>query len=285
MVVIAILSILIAASVAITGTLIDGAKVRQTRAMMQTLQLAIDQFKTDAPLDKIKPYRDRYGGYPADELEPFLTRTDPNQGIPEQNVAAANRRTIAVGAAAGLVLPPVDLEDYPNRPIRAMALTIKLHDSTAAAILGQISPKFRKPPGNPAMEFFDRDGNEVLDPGDEPLIYFVDAWGTPLDYFAVNPPANSNVDVPAPPDLPDGLRLATSRFLLTRNRGKPVLMSYGPDGPEQLAALSENRSDLVTDFNPTGPTPRVIDHPLNEDNVYLDETLRDRLKEPLAGPD
>jgi hypothetical protein len=280
--VIAILAVLIGAVVAVTGSVMANAKTRQTKAVMLNLEQAIEQFKEDAPLSRIKDYRDRYHGYPADELEPFMT-SGADGGIPaEGKTRIADRRSIAIGSDADLEMPTTGRDvggrtAVPAASIKAMALTIRLYSPAGAAILDEISPKYRKAPG--PEEFFDRNGNGQLDVGDEPLIYFVDAWGTPFDYFAADPVDKAN----APSD-PQEDRLKASEFLIKRNRGKPLLVSYGPDGPEQCASdfISEfGQTDLVADYKggePYNGEPKVIDSPFNEDNIYLDETLEERLR-------
>ncbi len=281
-VVIAILAVLIGAVVAVTGSVMASAKTRQTKAVMLNLEQAIEQFKEDAPLSKIKDYRDRYHGYPADELEPFMTGGSDG-GIPaEGKTRMSERRSIALGSDADLELPAHSglsgRSSVPAASIKAMALTIRLYSPAGTAILDEISPKYRKAPG--PEEFFDRNGNGELDVADEPLIYFVDAWGTPFDYFAADPVG----DVNAPSD-PQGDRLDASQFLIEKNRGKPLLVSYGPDGAEQCDPdfIREfGLTDLVADYEggePYNGAPDVIDSPFNEDNIYLDETLKERLKE------
>ena len=104
---------------------------------------------------------------------------------------------------------------------------------------------------------------------------------TPIQYFAIR-----NDGLEAAPDDLTGKRLRTSAFLVQRNRDKPVLVSYGPDGPEQwsneLREFSDipgvGLTDVVTDFTQTTPVEEAIDNPFNDDNVYVDESLKDRLR-------
>ena len=70
-----------------------------------------------------------------------------------------------------------------------------------------------------------------------------------------------------------------------------MLLSYGPDGPDQFSQEFINvqgATDLVADYNggePNNGQPDVIDGPFNEDNVYLDDSIKQRLKEPLPSTD
>ena len=287
MVVVAILAVLLGAVLAVTSSTIANAKARQTQAVMLNIQQAIEQFQTDAPLKRVKDYRDRYGVYPCDELEPFV-RNGANRGRPQKDLTAPLGRVIGPGADSDLNVPANGLNKVPDRSIKAMALAIRLYSSEGSAILDRISPKYRRPPMD-RDEFFDRDasgGGATLDIDDEPLIYFVDAWGTPFEYFAVSPADDTTlaVNTPAPTDLA-GNRLDASRWLVDgRNRGKPLLVSYGPDGPDQFSAdFSDAQgnplTDLVADYDASGPEPHVIDDPLNDDNVYIDDTIKERLRQ------
>ena len=276
LVVLVVLAVLIAAAVGVSGHVMDNARASQTRGLMLSLELAIDQFKNDDPLGKVKEYRDRYRGYPADELEPFLNGS---------GISGSGGTFVRPGAQSNLVVPDDDVTKVESAPIRAMALSIRLHSPKGSAILDEISARYRRPPANPDTEFFDRK-SDGFTTDDVPLDYFVDAWGTPLDYFAVNPVANSKVYKEAPSDS-GKKRFKASHFMITKNRGKPVLVAYGPDGVEQNspAFIADNDpTDLVADHaGDDGSVKEMIDNPLNDDNVYLDESLGERLKEKLPG--
>jgi len=278
MVVMAILAIVIGMTLAVTGRAVNDAKARQTRAILIGLQSAVDQFKLDAPLRRMKKFNDRYRGYPPDELGAFEDGADRIKLKGVDNYLGP----IGPGGKSKLVFPGA-AADHPLGGIKAMALAIRLYSPKGALALDQIGATFRKP--SPPDQYFDRNGNNVLDTEDEPLISFVDAWGTPIAYFATNPVPGSNAD--NPPTAGAGRefdRFKTAEFMVAKNLGKPVLVSFGPDGAEQCSAefiQSEGVTDLVADYDPQGPKPHVIDNPLNDDNVYIDEGLRDRLKQPL----
>ena len=149
-----------------------------------------------------------------------------------------------------------------------MALSIRLFTPEASALLDRIDTQYRRPPHNEA-EFFDRDTSDgpTAAPQDEPLTYFVDAWGSPFEYYSSLSVADGATD-----------REKTSTFFHGVNRGRALLVSNGPTGASPHFANPETRVTLVTDLN--DQTPGVIDNPLNADNVYIDDTLKDRMANP-----
>ncbi len=277
MVVMAILAIVIGMTLAVTGRAVDDAKVRQTRGILLNLQAAVDRFKLDAPLKRMKDFNDRYRGYPPDELGAFEDGAD---AIKLDGGKAW--RPIGPGSESKLEFPGT-VASHPLGGIKAMTLAIRLYSPEGALALDQIGANYRKAP--PREEYFNRSDDNTLDIDDEPLVYFVDAWGTPIDYYATNPVPGSDADFPPPAGAGRQLeRYETSTFMVAKNLGKPVLVSFGPNGAEQCSAefiQSEGVTDLVADFDPQGPRPHAIDNPLNDDNVYIDEGLRDRLRQPL----
>lgn len=262
MVVVGILAILISTLIAVSVSVLTSAKIRDTRTVLLNLQTAIDQFNDEAPLKRVQDYRTRYGNYPCDELEGFAA------GIP-----GSGGTYIGPGGDSRLNAT-VNFTDIYNQDIKAMALVMRLYSAEVATILDRISPRYRRPPDNPE-EFFDRNGDGTMGTDDVPLGYFVDTWGTPLQYFAIRDDGLASAS-----DDPMKRRLKTSSFLVQRNRGKSVLVSYGPNGPDQWseeAILVNGQTDLVTDYHDA--TPGVIDNLMNEDNVYVDEALNERLRQ------
>ena len=66
------------------------------------------------------------------------------------------------------------------------------------------------------------------------------------------------------------------------NGGQPIIMSYGPNGKDQLTkdAMEPNAiASLVGDFEEEvpGKPHHVIDNPLNDDNVYSNPALKEKL--------
>jgi len=271
LVVVGIIAVLLTLVVGIGSWAIEQSKRRQTRALLTTLDMAIEDFKTQGPLDQARAptgeflYMDRYGGYPPDELEPFTK----NLGIPN------NRGATLILKLEGEPIPSGALPSVPNRDTLAMVAAIRRYSDRASATLDRVGENFRfKSIGTLSS------GGAVL----EEYHTFVDAWGNPIQYFATNPAsAVTNVET-ALDDVPaKGARLATSKALVQANNGRPVLMSYGPDGKDQLSGQFPDAQDVVTDWwkdNQGGNDPagsRKLDNRFNVDNVYSADGLEKKL--------
>lgn len=272
-----ILAILITIVITIGGSAFGGAQKNETQAVLLNLQAAIEQFRQDAPLRRVtnnqqKPvYVNRYGDDPCDELNGFL-RSGGNAGVPVLPGHGTRPFLGPGGASARLHLPPAGLSAVRSSDFKALALVIKLYTPEAAAMLDRIEGRYRKTLPNP-VEFFDRNGNDSLDMDDEPLFSFVDSWGNPIEYFATR-----NIVL-------DDKREKASKAFVEANLGKPLLVSYGPNGREQIAQLPANTtSPIVEDFAEMGPGEHKVDQPLNADNVYPDDALNERLTRPLVDP-
>ena len=140
-------------------------------------------------------------------------------------------------------------------------------------------------------------------PGDTPdgkwgsedvqLRYIVDAWDTPLSYFAQRDWSKKETATVSSARVSSNHPLwnqASSTFLRL-NGGKPIIMSYGPDGKDQLKkeAMTTSASgetgdadalaSMVGDFAayPDSSVDGKINHPLNDDNIYLNPELREKL--------
>lgn len=295
-VVIGIIALLIGVLVRVGGNAITSGRVSETRAVMETLNVAIEQFNSEAPFKGIsydalgatgqtRIYQDRYGNNPPDELEGF----DQGDGIPGFQ-SNANTDRFFVNDPTSLEVDAASSALIENADIKAMTLAIKLHSPSATTILDKIPGRYRR---TADKEFLDRDGvnTGAADPDDEVLTYFVDTWGTPLQYFALrevgadpqNPGSFMLQQAPSDPTMD---RMITSTYLIQQNRGQPVLVSYGPDGPDQFSpdfAINNDNDapDLIQDFaGNDGTTPSAIDNPLNADNVYLDPALSERIHQP-----
>ena len=275
LVVMVIIVILIGTVIAIGGSQLEKAKRRETAGVLDTLRLAATQFAEENPLRQVRGYRARYGSYPPDELDGFLS----SEGIPGSDAS------IAPGGS-DLECLGGDLATVPNGDIKAFALAIRLYSEKGAAILDRVPPKYRAPAErNPTsgdvLEYLDRDDSDTFTAGDEPLDYFIDAWGTPIAYFAARPSGGPSVwdsDVGGNVQAA-GDRRYTCGALLSLSNDVPVFVSYGPDGPEQFNAdFFENGfpPDLIYDFGQDDPE-YTFDHPLNGDNIYSNETVRDKI--------
>ncbi|MCP4248601.1 MAG: prepilin-type N-terminal cleavage/methylation domain-containing protein [bacterium] len=281
LVVVAIIAILLAAIVGVGRAVIARGKSQDTAAMLMTLELAIKQFRDDKPLAKVLNYNQRYTlDYPPDELEAF---TDEYNVVGFLNISSGGSALVnQIGTTINLGPGVVS-----NGGVKALALAIKLYSAAGAEILERIDGRFREvvtvAGGNQPTEILRRTvaGIQV----DEPLIYYVDSWGTPIDYFATSMPGapgaagvvEANSDAPPPV----GARRRASTAFVQLNDGLPLLVSYGPDGPDQFSAdfiASEGNTDLVADYWDNG-ADNLINHRLNEDNVYSNPKLAEKLRQ------
>ncbi len=295
LVVMGIIAVLIGAVLGISSSVINNAKTQDTKVMLQTLELAIQAFKDDAPLNKVSGYNNRYaGGYPPDEMEAISVDDDFSSTAPFDPVLSLNARlssdttgTLAPWATA--LAEPIVAK---NGDLIAMALAIKLYSPSASSLLDKLDPRFRRSLTDPASgataKYLDKDGGGRFY---EPMEFFVDAWGTPIDYFATS---DGTVGAPEATITDAGLFVATpgdrrltSAALIAANSGAPLFVSYGPDGPDQFAADFADSAqvgrphDMVNDWmnwDPAVPPPDpAIDHPLNQDNIYSNPDIIDRL--------
>ena len=121
---------------------------------------------------------------------------------------------------------------------------------------------------------------------DYQIRYIVDGWGVPISYLAQRDFKTSNPAKTISSNHPDWNKASTE--IIRLNRGQPIIMSYGPNGKDQLTqewmetqpgssttgnSIMIAKASLVGDFG----DDRKINHPLNEDNVYFDPSLKERL--------
>ncbi len=274
LVVVGVVALLISVLVVAGGGIMDDAKTKETKVVMQLLDMAAEEFKQDAPLKGVPGYHGRYGDYPCDELEVFYEHGGiPGTGDPGV-VAARSGATINAASVAAL-------GDIKHRDVAAMALAIRLYSEEGTAILDKIGNRYRKVPAN--TDFFDRNGDGNLDIDDEPLVYYVDAWGNPFEYFALCPSPPGGLQ-PAPTDNAAGDRLKTAQRFVHANHNKALFVSYGPDGTDQLQDLKDRdtgfKSPLVEDFSDADPVGvgGVIDNPLNADTVFIDDEVGKKVR-------
>ena len=302
LVVMAIIGVLAATLLVAGNAMINTAKTRSTRGILIIVRDAIEEFheeQTANPtLTRHPAYQARYGVYPPDELEVFT-----GDGIPYANPPTETR---AVGGA--VVVPgPDNGVTYGNmlfytdglttqeaaeehRDLAAMLLAIDMFSESAGMMLDCISSSHRvlgplDATGNPA-QFLNRnpDENETFDPmGDGQIQYIVDDWGVPIAYFA-----QRDFD----PDAPSGATLSTnhpswneaSTEMIRANMGQPILCSYGPDGQEQLKRVIVTAADSTATLVQDWADDQRINDPLNEDNVYPDQLLKERLRGGAPSP-
>jgi len=279
----------------------------------------------DDPAKKKYFYRDRYGDYPPDELEVFTRRGVPGWGNPAGNnnwsLASGKTGSGANVQKSQIVPAPTsavgysemryywDADIYKNsiesRDQQAMIVAIETLGDVSASMLAKIPERNRttgvlEASGDPAL-FLDRLGGagcdaEKWDSCDLQIRPIVDDWGVPIGYFSSRD-WTSNLNPAAAMELEStnhtNWHEASSAFVKA-NRGVPLVMSYGPDGKDQLtkdimapttaagpsASPTTAAASLVGDY--AGPTPaRTIDHPMNADNIYLDPSLTVKFAEGL----
>lgn len=269
MVVVAVIAVLIGAIIGIGASVIAGGKARDTEALLKAIETAVQQFQQEAPFAGVPNYNTRYADdYPPDELEAF-TKDNDFGGELFDNVSPG-------GADLVFQWSPSSLGEVQYRDIKAMSLAISLYNPEACSILERIDNRFRRLETNISgdpLEYLDRES--VGGVTNEPLVYYVDSWGTPIEYYST-----SDLSRRQAASDPGNLRKDASTSFVRANNGVPLLVSYGPNGPEQFSPAfisSEGPSDLVSDYHDDGA--HLIDHRLNDDNVYSNSAVVDKLRE------
>ena len=275
MVVVAVIAVLIGAIIGIGASVIAGGKARDTEALLKALETAVQQFQQDAPFAGVPNYNKRYADdYPPDELE-ALTGTYGYNPALFGNLSPG-------GADLVFQWSPSSLGEVQHRDIKAMSLAINLYSPEACSILERIDNRFRRVDKDPntgaVLEYLDREATLSQAPN-EPLVYFVDSWGIPIEYYSTSDPSRRSADSDVGPP-PDARRDASTAFVRANN-GVPLLVSYGPNGPEQFSRDfidSEGPSDLVSDYHDDGAGAHLINHRLNDDNVYSNSAVVEKLR-------
>lgn len=290
LVVTVIILILLGAVITASGVLIGKAKETNTEAVLRVVNEALVEFERE---QKSKPtltrglledkagrrkllYSKRYGLFPPDELEVFV---DGGNLAPRS--LAPSRGQVVPGpgvAAMKFYSDPTNPAHDPNehRDLAAMIVGIELLGDSSKAILDRIEGKNRSAgvvdaSGEP-LQFVDNNGDGNWSGGDHQIRYILDDWGNPLSYFAQrdwksnpNKPSSNHTD----------WNRASTKFIQL-NRGRPIIMSYGADGAEQLtkdAMKPDAAASLVGDFS----KDNIVDNPFNADNVFLNSELKEKL--------
>lgn len=275
LVVVAILALLIGVVYKGGSTLMNNAKARDTEALIKTLMAAVEAYKLEVNDSNIPYMKDVYLGNPPDSVYLF-----DRAGLPLPDCSPyspANPCTLRLVSASSSAVAPPGLKDVRNpsngqlqplarstmrhEDIRALVLSIRLRSPKAAEILDRIDPRFKVA------------GEVAYDPGDGsapiPLDYYADSWGIPLEYFSM---CTGELD-------PDPRRQVAKR-ILHLNNGSPLIVSYGPNGPDQISADfmgTYGDTTIVGDMYDNNVDMR-INHELNHDNVYSDPAVIDRLR-------
>jgi len=300
LVVMAIIGVLFAAVLTGRNAVMGSARTKDTKATLQIVQDALEEFKreqTASPtIIRAKHgtvrYEKRYGKYPPDELEVFTPVGLPNSAPPGGSLAVGSPKPEMVPKPPGDGYPPMDFDsseepEFEHRDLVAMVLAIDEFGDTSKAILDKI-PDNRRTSGpvdaeGKPLRFLDRDDNGTWDAevdGDIRLI--VDGWGVPLTYFAQRDFVEGAEAATVSPNAPEWNEGSTEMIRL--NHGQPIILSYGPDGRDQLA--KENVTEhptaiLINDFE----DDHKVNDPSNADNVYVDDSLKEKLAKGISeGP-
>lgn len=313
LVVISIILVLLGAVIVAGPKLMDTGRSQTTQLMLVAVRDAIEEFKREqtekptltrplgrkptAPCNNFRHYRDRFGPYPPDELEIFS-----ETGLPffcQNGSLAPGQAIIRPSPNMGKYAQPMkfypDRTDPDNPEFRdnlALTLAIDLFGQSSKMMLEQIAANNRRevPPGTSSAPsvYLDVDLNNRYDADkDRTPYYLVDGWGVPISYFAQR-------DFRATPPTPTVLESSNhslwgpaSTAMVQRNGSQPVIVSYGPNGKEQLSKEVQDadaRASMVGDWM-EGTTLTaaqanlgVIDNPLNRDNVYADPIVKQRLE-------
>ena len=275
LVVLAVLALLIGMAFKGATAMTDSGKVRETEGLIASLMQAIDAYKLEVKQSRASGGNVGllYNGSPPDDLDVFSVSgatigTDPPinvrlaAGNPDINDIVLNW-TDPRNSGAGTVNSP---GDFHHGDVRAMVLAMRLRSPKASEILDGINAKYRVK------------DDAVFDPGDDtdpiPLVYYVDAWGTPIEYYSICSSPTSSV-----------LREKASFAFVHSNNTEPLLVSYGPNGREQFSAdifsdPSLGDTSIIADFfeGDVAMPEGKINHELNQDNVYSSEAFKNRMQ-------
>jgi len=314
LIVIIVIGILVSSILVAGSGLINKGRTNNTQALLQIVADAVEEFKREqtakptitrarqprqgAPPGVTVNYSDRYGLYPPDELEVFSSQGLPGSVPP----ASPKTNSLAAGGAVIVPAPPwpamrfykdsTDADTLENRDQAAMIVAIETLSESASTILDRIPDKNRSAGvlntnGEPAL-FLDRADlkttppkpNDKWDANDHQIRLIIDDWGNPISYLAQRDwqPASGTF---TPIDSKNHAAWNEPATELIRlNGGQPIIMSYGPNGKDQLTkeAMEPNaKASLVGDFESDTPVSHVVDDPMNDDNVYSNPALKEKL--------
>jgi Tfp pilus assembly protein PilE len=315
LIVMVVIAILVGSILAASSTFLNKSRTNNTQAVLNVVADAIEQFKRDQtakptitawryvppPPDLPVKYSDRYGLYPPDELEVFTLA-----GVPGCKGAACI--SLAVGGAA--VAPPLATgskyepmkfytagnpkPELEHRDLAAMIVTLELLNEAATSILDRLPDRNRTAgalgsDGKPSLfleRSKDKDGKWDPRGDDHQIRYIVDDWGVPISYLAQRD-FDPKKPLVASSNHPDWNEASTE--LIRLNSGQPILFSYGPNGPDQLTkdamepvAGDVAKTSLVGDFE--NNDDHVVNDPFNDDNVYANPALKEKLAKGIATP-
>ncbi len=294
LVVITIIIILLGSVLVAGNAMLGRAKIRNTRAVLHLVDSALDEFQRQKPsilgasqataTGGMVLYRDRYGNYPPDETEMFTPEGLPGSTGGSLSVGMAE---FVPAPTAGSTYPAMRFytagnarSEFEHRDLIAMVLAIEMYCEPAAMILSRVPDSNRwdglfDSRGDPLQFLEDANSadqmwNRTVDRQLPPAI--LDSWGKPLSYMSQRDYTGNPEDIPS--NNAAGWNQASTE-MIRLNSGRPIIMSWGADGRDQLTkdAQQDPTASLVGDWDDN----QRIDNPFNEDNVYLDETLNEKL--------
>lgn len=291
LVVIGIIGILAAALLVAGSKLIDGARSSSTAFMLGIVRDAVELFKEEQQAQpgfaRPAAYQARYGFYPPDELEVFSSVGIPPAGtLP--GTRAPNAYEVWPKPASPIPFTAMTFQidgldentrRQEHRDLAAVVLAINLYSDSAWELLSKLDDRNWIVPEDDAglpLQFLDRNGNEMFDASDDLEIrHIVDAWGIPITYMSQRNYVATAASATKSENDPAWNEASTAMVRL--NAGQPIISSFGPNGADQLSAemilAGTPAATLVADFADDG----LINSALNEDNVYPDATIKEKL--------
>ncbi len=284
LVVISILALLFGIAFRGGSSVMTSGKIKDTEALLATLDQAIVAYQEDVSYARVQNAGKVFGTFPPDNLYVFDNSTEPG--------GATICGLQVVMARKGATIPE-DLtdergpdghlsgagpDDLRHGDMRALVLAMRLRSPKASAILDRIDSRFLVS-GRDETDLVPGTGcifNPTGDPKETDTIsldYYVDSWGVPIEYYATRVFTACKT------------RDKASAAFVAANNGQYLLVSYGPDGEEQLSreSLASGDSTLVGDYFDTigeaGPDgyDELINNVLNQDNIYSSDTFKKRM--------
>ncbi len=196
LVVIAVIGLLIAAIVGIANAAIHNQKVRNTRAIMKNVTLAIDQFKEEDPLRLIYNGKNpTFGPFPPYQLANAPDTANQNSLVynleanpPGANDTLAQRLgrdflNDASPAEGPTGVVDLDPNQATNRDIQALYTYLKVLMPSGLTQVPESALKPLNPQYPPPGEFVNPTGNSSNTEAQVGIFGIHDAWGVPLDYL------------------------------------------------------------------------------------------------------
>ncbi|UCF33292.1 MAG: prepilin-type N-terminal cleavage/methylation domain-containing protein [Phycisphaerales bacterium] len=299
LVVITIILVLVTMVVTVGSRVLENSRSRNTAATLTLVQQAVDAFQADRPplISARQPaaggarvrYESRYGEYPPDELEPFT-----NQGLVGSLSGGSyslypGRVNVVPDPTTGTVYGPMEFRlkglgveelAQEHRDQAAMLLALGL-SSSAQGFIDKIPDRYRSegavdPGTGTPVQYLDRNGNQQWDANQDLQIrYIVDDWDVPIVYYSQRDwHPSTAAQTQSTNDQMYWNPAATG--MVTLNGGKPVIMSFGPDGKDQLEDTTSDRTVLL---HVDWVENQRIMNTYHDDNIYADSSLADKLRQ------